>query len=1507
MAPDEISIRNQTALEELAQTLEWSTGEFHLFLARCNYVGLRSRLIQQLQTLCPIRLQVVTPTPHQTIYEAIAAQMAAAEAPDAVIVTGLENLANLPEALSAADTNREEFRAFALPVVLWLDDDQFQTFKSQAPNFESWAAVDVPRFSITTAEVLDSLNQGVAAVLTAAYDPNQRKISTAVRAVTQFGHLRRRELPRALQVLRDRQVALPLDLEANLHLVQGIDVAEAVQRRASVENGHQVALGHLQGAIAYWRAAEEVPSGMGFVSSPVPRGVQEAIAHFLRCIEHWRGRLTGRDGGDDAGANGHLPLQDGGPSDDHGPQTGDPLPVALFYLGRHWFEHVDQRRRVGAPDYTQADWQQARSPLEECLLRFDAAGQDYMAAKVMWRLQKTLRRLEDWDALEAQSRRATALHQRYPTPDWLAADHSFLARSAIARQDWPTAKTQAQTALEILAPLPKENQWPEGLYRRLLAEAEVGLGNTAAAIAQLETARDLGDRGHPTTYCKVLSQLRELYWQQGRYLEAFKLKQARLEVEKVAGIRAFVGAGRLGAALVEETEDEVAPEIWASGRQRDLERIVARVADNTAKLTVVHGASGVGKSSLINAGVVPALEQRVMGTQRNRVVVLRRYGNWVGELEEQLRLAGPLNPPSRGDFESGSVLDRALSGLQQWSDQDQRIILIFDQFEEFFFANPDPRSRRQFFQFLADALQIPFMNVILSLREDYIHYLLDANRLAGMSAIGHDILGRNVLYRLGNFPPEDATKVVEDLTGRSRTHFEPALVAALVADLAREFEEVRPIELQVVGSQLETAGIGTKAQYEELGEEPKEALVGQYLSGVVVDCGPGNAALAELLLFLLTDGRGTRPLKTRSELRREVAAFPAEVRGGEPATDTLDDDLDLALRILSGSGVVMYLPEEPEPRYQLVHDYIAETVRARKAPQMEVLMARLAEEQEKRSLAEERERLAAAALITVEEQKRLTVEELEEAREKNQAADRRIAVGVRVLALSVLGVLTAVSIARSAIDRAGKAEREIVAASVEVETAQGELTALRKRLRRADVRAKEKEAAVAAAQANLERLNAENTDSKAEIAAAKAQLIWAQQGLLAARQDASVAGRQAELLRAEANMVRVQVAQARKNLTIAKAGTTLEQQGVNLYRQFERLIEPSAKAGQLELLLTAIYQGKTLLSLIDVDTELADYPALSPMFNLQQILHHVQEKNNFDRDKAVTSVSFSSDGASILTGALDGKVTLRSQSGEQLQQFQHDNAVHSVSFSPDGNLIITGSGNRSESTGKATLWDLSGERLQQFPHDGLVTSASFHPDGDLIITGAESGKVTLWSRNGEKIQELHHEDVVYSVSLSPDGDSILTGSGDDLGSTGQATLWSKHGNLVRQISHDKAVFSASFSSDGNSILTGSGDSIGRIGEVNLWTLEGGNLQQFQQDSAIYSADLSPDSDFILTGSHIGGATLWRRSREQSQRFQHENAVFSVNFNRDGSLILTGSGDPYETTGGYATLWSRSGE
>ena len=428
------------------------------------------------------------------------------------------------------------------------------------------------------------------------------------------------------------------------------------------------------------------------------------------------------------------------------------------------------------------------------------------------------------------------------------------------------------------------------MYLLLLAQAERGLGNGRQAIAHLLQARELGDMGHPLIYQRVLLTLQDIYWDHGHYLKAFKVKQDRLEVEKAAGIRAFVGAGRLGRdRRITETSDEIPLEIRASGRQQDLEALLQRIGRNDYKLIVLHGLSGVGKSSLVNAGLIPRLKKKPIGFRDNLVVLQRQYQDWHPNLalaftESLRRFAHRVNPDNPTAPLPPIPPDRLIEELQQTEDRFLRVILIFDQFEEFFFANPDPLERRRFFEFVGTCLQIPFVKVVLSLREDYIHYLLECARLSSIQETGIDVLSREVRYSLGNLTPANTRAVIHDLTENSRYSLEPALIDALVVDLAGELQEVRPIEMQIVGAQLQTEGIKTLAAYRDRGENPKQELVKGYLAEVVHDCGETLQPIAELILYLLTDERGTRPLKTRSQLLQEIQTLGVVLESEVPSS-----------------------------------------------------------------------------------------------------------------------------------------------------------------------------------------------------------------------------------------------------------------------------------------------------------------------------------------------------------------------------------------------------------------------------------------------------------------------------------------------------------------------------------------------------------------------------------------------------------------------------------------------
>ncbi|NEQ99898.1 MAG: hypothetical protein F6K30_24900, partial [Cyanothece sp. SIO2G6] len=649
-------------------------------------------------------------------------------------------------------------------------------------------------------------------------------------------------------------------------------------------------------------------------------------------------------------------------------------------------------------------------------------------------LAHVLHRLSHWDQLEQLIHQTYPLHQRYDHTNALAQDYGFLAGIALHRQQWHQAVELSQQALDILAHHNIQSQ-DCILYLKMLAEAKTALGDIEGAIQHLYTAQAMGVMNHPTLYSEVQWLLQRCLRAQGCYLEAFAIKQEQLMLEKQYGLRAFIGAGQLRdqrpPSVSANVERTIAPEIAVSSRFQDLSELLNRIAGKVHKLIVIHGASGVGKSSLVNGGLIPALQSRALNNRANVPVMMQQYTHWQQELFDTL--ASVLTQTAEGlalmqvvtdkhqkvDFGAADLppslfsdLSLLLTILSKCDDCNLRPVLIFDQFEEFFFVHPDPLAQQDFFQFIADCLELPgALKVVVSLRQDYLHYLLEAQQLVKhnqwpQSSMARsqldDILSKHILYKIGNLSPEDAKAIIQQLTTGTRMHLESDLVDALVEDLAESLREVRPIELQIVGAQLQTEAIHTLARYNELGNRPKETLVQRYLEDVVVDCGDHETQqLAELVLLLLTDERGTRPLKRRSQLEREFMALlqpesnlfldvlvncltqvpqitklngviskfsghitqNRRVTHDSAITSTVShqtQQLEQILYILCQTGVVCYLPDGEGDRYQLVHDYIAEMIRAKKAPQIYQLVADLEQERNQRKRIEHQKRIIEA-------------------------------------------------------------------------------------------------------------------------------------------------------------------------------------------------------------------------------------------------------------------------------------------------------------------------------------------------------------------------------------------------------------------------------------------------------------------------------------------------------------------------------------------------------------------
>jgi WD40 repeat protein len=272
-------------------------------------------------------------------------------------------------------------------------------------------------------------------------------------------------------------------------------------------------------------------------------------------------------------------------------------------------------------------------------------------------------------------------------------------------------------------------------------------------------------------------------------------------------------------------------------------------------------------------------------------------------------------------------------------------------------------------------------------------------------------------------------------------------------------------------------------------------------------------------------------------------------------------------------------------------------------------------------------------------------------------------------------------------------------------------------------------------------------------------------------------------------------------------------------------------------------------------------------------------------DGSVSSAAFSPNGLRVVTAS--GDKTARvwdAVTGKEIAVLRgHDSQVYSAAFSPDGSRVVTASSDKT-----ARIWDpATGNGIVVLRgHTRGVSSAVFSPDGSRIVTASDDKSARIWdAASGNKIAVLGSGGTsVLSAAFSPDGSRIVTASGDtariwDTTTAMEMTILRGHGGLVD---------SAAFSPDGSRIVTASTDQTARI-----WDAASGNEIAVLRghDISVSSAAFSPDGLRIVTASGKT-ARIWDAAigKEIKVLRGHDGAVRSAAFNSDGSRIVTGSYD-----------------
>ena len=245
--------------------------------------------------------------------------------------------------------------------------------------------------------------------------------------------------------------------------------------------------------------------------------------------------------------------------------------------------------------------------------------------------------------------------------------------------------------------------------------------------------------------------------------------------------------------------------------------------------------------------------------------------------------------------------------------------------------------------------------------------------------------------------------------------------------------------------------------------------------------------------------------------------------------------------------------------------------------------------------------------------------------------------------------------------------------------------------------------------------------------------------------------------------------------------------------------------------------------------------------------------------------------------------------------------VNSVVFSADGKYVITGNEDKT-----LAVWDArTGENLVRMfgPREGLLGVAMSPPPGDKYVAAAsKDATVYLWDWKAENRlpKIVGHTDVVSDVDFSRDGRLLASASGDRT-----ARIWALP--PLRTLVHTQPVKWAAWSPNGRYAVTATAQCNDEpfVCKAFLWDVSNPNVQPkllkvlAKHTDWVTGAGFSPDSKRLVTASDDDTARIWSvpAGRPLKTLKGHDDWLNSASFSPNGRYVVTASLD------GTARIWN----
>jgi galactitol-specific phosphotransferase system IIB component len=356
---------------------------------------------------------------------------------------------------------------------------------------------------------------------------------------------------------------------------------------------------------------------------------------------------------------------------------------------------------------------------------------------------------------------------------------------------------------------------------------------------------------------------------------------------------------------------------WKLGRSRKICEIVLAVSDHNFRFGILSGESGCGKSSLLQAGIWPSLAKKqyqiiyvhcneLQPLESIRCAVVREIFNISYNQLQNLNLLQLLNFVASHIQQPGSSI---------------KLILILDQFEQFFIHQSFKEDRKPFIKALQEWYQQHNYSakILISLRSDMYGRMIELTNELGSSP------GPSRDFMLDKFEPNEASEVFKTMLKQENIEYDEDFIIKMCAnDLSNsQGGLISPVDLQVlalmiVGQNAFDRRRFDRSSFQRLGGF--EGLLNRYLERILKyrDTEERRQSTIKVLLALTDLDNNIRVgVLTESELQQKLATNLSSVEINEALQWLIRPDVRL----------ITLRPKGDEQGFELVHDRIIAAIR----------------------------------------------------------------------------------------------------------------------------------------------------------------------------------------------------------------------------------------------------------------------------------------------------------------------------------------------------------------------------------------------------------------------------------------------------------------------------------------------------------------------------------------------------------------------------------------------------